>query len=169
MSITITAGGESVKLASTEARRAPTRGNTQHEKALDPLCEEEARQGSEASEQEALGELLQRLEPLVQGLAQADGYTYVFEKNEAGLFLAPAAHDLTSELIRKYNQRYPAKGKMRFRYAASCSRALAPSSYETLKPCVTKTTLFPASSDVTCPHGTTETEGGVVAPFPVRR
>lgn len=62
-------------------------------------------------EQEAMGDLLQKLEPVVQEIAQADGYTFIFEKNEAGLFYAPAAHDLTSELIRKYNQRFPGKGK----------------------------------------------------------
>ena len=62
-------------------------------------------------EQEALGNLLQKLEPVVQEIATAEGYTYVFEKNEAGLFYAPSAHDLTAQLIRKYNQRFPSKGK----------------------------------------------------------
>ncbi len=61
-------------------------------------------------EQTVLGELIQRLEPVVREVAEANSYTYVFEKNEAGLFYAPAGHDLTSELIRKYNLRYPSKG-----------------------------------------------------------
>lgn len=61
-------------------------------------------------EQRALGELLGRLEPVVADLAKAEGYTYVVEKNEAGLFYAPAGHDLTAQLIRSYNARFPAKG-----------------------------------------------------------
>lgn len=60
-------------------------------------------------EQRALGELLGRLEPVVIDLAKAEGYTYVVEKNEAGLFYAPPAHDLTSQLIRQYNKRFPSK------------------------------------------------------------
>lgn len=62
-------------------------------------------------EQEALGDLLQKLEPVVQEIAQADGFTFVFEKNEAGLFYAPAAYDLTAQLIRKYDALHPAKSK----------------------------------------------------------
>lgn len=61
-------------------------------------------------EQRLLGELLGRLEPVVRELAEAEGYTYVVEKNEAGLFYGPSGHDLTAQLIRRYNQRFPAKG-----------------------------------------------------------
>lgn len=62
-------------------------------------------------EQQAIGDLIGRLEPVVRDLAEAEGYTYVFEKSEAGLFFAPAGHDLTSEVIRRYNARYPSKAK----------------------------------------------------------
>jgi len=58
-------------------------------------------------EQEALANLLTKLEPVVREIADAEGYTYVFEKSEGGLFYAPSQHDLTSQLIRKYNQRFP--------------------------------------------------------------
>jgi outer membrane protein len=60
-------------------------------------------------EQQAIGELLQKLEPVVQEIANKEGYTYVFEKSETGLFFAPQQHDLTAQLIRKYNERFPAK------------------------------------------------------------
>lgn len=62
-------------------------------------------------EQRALGELLGRLEPVVSDIAKAEGYAYVFEKNESGLFYAPAGHDLTAQIIRRYNERFPAAGK----------------------------------------------------------
>lgn len=61
-------------------------------------------------EQQALIDILGRLEPVVREIAVAEGYTYVFEKNEAGLFFGPGEHDLTAQVIRKYNQRYPAGG-----------------------------------------------------------
>jgi len=61
-------------------------------------------------EQTALAELVTRLEPVVRDLAEDEGYAYVFEKNDAGLFYAPAGHDLTAQIIRRYNQRFPSKG-----------------------------------------------------------
>jgi outer membrane protein len=71
----------------------------------------ELQQELAGKEQQALGDLLSKLEPVVQEIANSEGYTYVFEKNEAGLFFGPSQHDLTAQLIRKYNQRFPSKGK----------------------------------------------------------
>jgi outer membrane protein len=61
-------------------------------------------------EQQALSDLIGRLDPVVREIAEDEGYTFVFEKNEAGLFYAPTGHDLTAQVIRKYNLRYPPKG-----------------------------------------------------------
>jgi outer membrane protein len=69
----------------------------------------ELQQELAGKEQQALSDLLSKLEPVVQEIANAEGYTYVFEKNESGLFYAPSQHDLTAQLIRKYNQRFPSK------------------------------------------------------------
>jgi len=71
----------------------------------------EMQQELAGKEQQAIGELLQKLEPVVQEIANAEGYTYVFEKSETGLFYGPQQHDLTPQLIRKYNQRFPSKKK----------------------------------------------------------
>jgi outer membrane protein len=60
-------------------------------------------------ERQALGDVFQRLEPVVREVADKDGYGFVFEKNESGLFLGPAAHDLTPQVIRRYNERFPPK------------------------------------------------------------
>lgn len=57
-------------------------------------------------EQMAVADLIGKLEPVVRDLAAQEGYTYVFEKSEGGLFVAPTGHDLTSEVIRRYNTRY---------------------------------------------------------------
>lgn len=69
----------------------------------------ELQQELAGKEQQALADLLSRLEPVVRELAEAEGYTYVLEKNEAGLFYAPAGHDLTAQLIRRYNTKFPPK------------------------------------------------------------
>jgi outer membrane protein len=70
----------------------------------------ELQQDLAGKEQKALGDLLQRLEPVVTEIANAEGFTYVFEKNESGMFHGPSSSDLTAQVIRKYNQLYPAKG-----------------------------------------------------------
>ena len=57
----------------------------------------------QSSRQTAFGEMLGRMEPIVQKIAADGGYAYVFEKNQSGLLIAPAEHDLTSELLRKVN------------------------------------------------------------------
>lgn len=67
---------------------------------------QELQQDLQNKEQQALGELLSKLAPIVQGIAQEEGYTYVFEKNEAGLFYAPGQDDLTAQLLRKLNAVY---------------------------------------------------------------
>jgi outer membrane protein len=46
---------------------------------------------------------------IVREIAEADGFTMVLEKG-AGIVYAPPALDLTNELIRKYNGRYPGGG-----------------------------------------------------------
>jgi outer membrane protein len=43
---------------------------------------------------------------LVREVAEADGFTLVFERNDAGLLYGPASLDLTNEVIRKYNVRH---------------------------------------------------------------
>jgi outer membrane protein len=47
---------------------------------------------------------------IVRELADSEGFTMVFEKNDAGLLFAPPSLDLTNELIRKYNARHKPAG-----------------------------------------------------------
>jgi outer membrane protein len=70
----------------------------------------ELQQDLQSKEQQAIGELLSKLQPVVQTIAQEEGYTYVFEKNEAGLFYGPAQDDLTAQLLRKLNALYHSGG-----------------------------------------------------------
>jgi outer membrane protein len=61
-------------------------------------------------EQQATKGIYDRMSNLVREIAEAEGFTIVLERG-AGVVYAPTSLDLTNELIRKYNGRYPAGGK----------------------------------------------------------
>ncbi|HET8539282.1 MAG TPA: OmpH family outer membrane protein [Anaeromyxobacter sp.] len=68
-------------------------------------------------EREATRGIFDRMNAIVQDIAEADGFTYVLEKG-AGIVYAPASLDLTNELIRKYNAKYPGGGARKTEAAA---------------------------------------------------
>jgi outer membrane protein len=57
-------------------------------------------------EQQATRGIFEKMAAVVREIAEADGFTIVLEKG-SGLVYAPASLDLTNELIRKFNARYP--------------------------------------------------------------
>jgi outer membrane protein len=61
-------------------------------------------------EGEATRGIFDRMGGIVREIAEADGFSMVFERNDAGLVYAPPSLDLTNELIRKYNARFGAGG-----------------------------------------------------------
>lgn len=61
-------------------------------------------------EREATRGIFDKMAQIVGEIAEADGFSIVLEKG-AGIVYAPAALDLTNELIRKYNARYPSSGQ----------------------------------------------------------
>jgi outer membrane protein len=62
------------------------------------------------SERQATQAIFGKMETVIGEIAEAEGMTFVFDKN-AGLVYAPASLDLTTELIRRYNLKYPGGGK----------------------------------------------------------
>lgn len=70
-------------------------------------------------EQQATRGIFDKMAAIVREIAEADGFTIVLEKG-SGLIYAPPSLDLTNELIRKFNARYPG-GK-----AAAPAKAVAP-------------------------------------------
>ncbi len=62
-------------------------------------------------EREVTRGIFEKMSAIVREIAEADGFTMVFERTDAGLVYAPPALDLTNELIRKYNGRYPGGAK----------------------------------------------------------
>lgn len=61
------------------------------------------------AEQRATKEIFAKMQQLVGQIAEAEGYTYVFEANESGIVYAPPSLDLTNDLVRKYNATYKNK------------------------------------------------------------
>ena len=52
--------------------------------------------------------IFDKMATIVREIAEADGFTMVLERQDAGIVYAPASLDLTNELVRKYNARFGA-------------------------------------------------------------
>jgi outer membrane protein len=61
-------------------------------------------------EREVTRGIFEKMTQIIREIAEADGFTLVFERTDAGLVYAPKSLDLTSDLIRKYNARYKGAG-----------------------------------------------------------
>lgn len=62
-------------------------------------------------ERTELQSIFAKMDPIIAEIAQREGITMVFEKTDSGLVYAPAALDLTNELVRIYNTRSKGGGK----------------------------------------------------------
>ena len=61
-------------------------------------------------ERELMNALLEKMKQVVREIAEAEGFTFILEKNQAGIMYAPSSLDVTNELVRKYNARHAKKG-----------------------------------------------------------
>jgi outer membrane protein len=60
-------------------------------------------------EQQAMGNILQRLQQVVAEIAERESLSFVMDKGT--LLFAPAAADITNEVVRRYNDRFGAGDK----------------------------------------------------------
>ncbi len=74
-----------------------------------------------SKEREAMRPLADKMTAVAREIAESDGFTMIFDRDSAGLVYAPTALDLTNELIRKYNAKFPGAAK-----AAAPKKADAP-------------------------------------------
>jgi outer membrane protein len=70
-------------------------------------------------EQEAMRGIIDKMTGLVREMAEADGFTMVLERGDAGIIYAQQSLDLTNELVRKYNARHPGGGASAAKKAAA--------------------------------------------------
>ncbi len=61
-------------------------------------------------ERSELKKIFDRMDPIVASIAQREGLAVVLEKTDSGLVYALPSMDLTNELVRTYNEKFPAKG-----------------------------------------------------------
>ncbi len=90
---------------SEEARRA--REDEIRKKAIELQgLFEESQQDLSSKEAEAMKGILGKMETIIHDVSESEGLTFVLDKNS--LLYAPAASDLTNEVIRRYNDKYGA-------------------------------------------------------------
>ncbi|MBS2023323.1 MAG: OmpH family outer membrane protein [Deltaproteobacteria bacterium] len=58
-----------------------------------------------AKEQEAMGRISRNMIQIVSEVAERDGFTFVFDK--AVLLFAPPSSEITNEVVRRYNDKFP--------------------------------------------------------------
>lgn len=73
--------------------------------------EQQAQLDLAKKEQEELKKIFDKMDPIIAAIAQRDGLAMVLEKSDSGIVYALPGMDLTDELIRTYNEKYPMKGK----------------------------------------------------------
>lgn len=95
---------------------------TELQKRLFDLSQKAERLQADLAEKERveLKKIFEKMDPIIATIAQREVLTMVFEKTDSGLVYAPASLDLTNELVRTYNDKYPVKG------AAKTTAAVAP-------------------------------------------
>lgn len=60
-------------------------------------------------ERAELKKIFDKMDPIVALIAQREGLAMVFEKTDSGLVYAPPSMDVTNELVRTYNEKFPVK------------------------------------------------------------
>lgn len=100
------------KQASMMSEEVRNQKFTELQKRLFELTQRAERMQAELaqSEQKELKKIFEKMDPIIASIAQREGLTMVFEKTDSGLVYAPASLDLTNELVRTYNDKYPFKG-----------------------------------------------------------
>ncbi len=100
------------KQASAMSEEARVQKNNELQRKVMELAQkwEKARQDMSAKERTELQAIFSKMDPIIASIAQREGMTMVFEKNDAGLVFAPSHLDMTNELVRLYNDQHKGKG-----------------------------------------------------------
>jgi len=57
-------------------------------------------------EREMMKVIFDKMETVIKEIAQAEGYAFVFEQQNAGLIVAPPSGNMTNELVRRFNAKF---------------------------------------------------------------
>jgi outer membrane protein len=100
------------KQASAMSEETRLQKQTDLQKKLYDLAQRWEKGKAEMAQKERteLQSIFAKMDPIIAQIAQREGFTMIFEKNDAGLVYAPASLDLTNELVRLYNDQNKGKG-----------------------------------------------------------
>ncbi len=103
------------KQASAMSEEARIQKNNDLQRKVMELAQkwEKARQDMSAKERTELQTIFAKMDPIIAAIAQREGMTMVFEKNDAGLVFAPPHLDMTNELVRRYNDQHKSQGELK--------------------------------------------------------
>ncbi len=84
---------------------------TELQKRLFELTQKAEKMQVELADKERteLKKIFEKMDPIIAGIAQREGFTMVLERSDSGLVYAPANLDVTNELVRSYNDKFPVK------------------------------------------------------------
>ena len=101
------------KQASAMSEEARIQKNNELQRKVMELAQkwEKARQDMSVKERTELQAIFAKMDPIIAAIAQREGMTMVFEKNDAGLVFAPPHLDMTNELVRRYNDQHKGEAK----------------------------------------------------------
>jgi outer membrane protein len=100
------------KQASAMSEETRVQKQTELQKKLFELAQkwEKGKAEMAGKQQEELQGIFKKMDPIIASIAQREGLTLVFEKQDSGLVYAPPSLDLTNELVRIYNDQYKGVG-----------------------------------------------------------
>jgi outer membrane protein len=84
---------------------------TELQKRLFELTQKAEKMQVELADKERteLKKIFEKMDPIIAAIAQREGFTMVLERSDSGLVYAPANLDVTNELVRSYNDKFPVK------------------------------------------------------------
>jgi outer membrane protein len=101
------------KQSSMMSEEVRTQRLTEWQRRLFEVSQRAEKRQAELGEKERveLRRIFDKMDPIISAIAQREGLAMVLEKTDSGLLYALPSLDLTPELIRTYNDRFPGKGK----------------------------------------------------------
>ncbi len=99
------------KQAATMSEDVRNQKFTELQKRLFDLTQKAEKMQVELSERERgeMKKIFEKMDPIIANIATREGFTMVLEKTDSGLVYAPGNLDVTNELVRTFNDKYPVK------------------------------------------------------------
>ncbi|MFN7132384.1 MAG: OmpH family outer membrane protein [Myxococcales bacterium] len=101
---------EKQAMAMNEQKRMEKMGELQRKAAEVAQLWQKLQKELSEEERKLTQEIFLKMGGIIRQIAEAEQFTMVFEKSDSGLLYAPESMNITNELVRKYNAKFPVKG-----------------------------------------------------------